>query len=90
MSPIYDVKAFRSNFWQRAWFLKAIRLAVEQAIDTGGVFDFISHPSCLVVEDPEFETIKLIYDLVHKAGDRAAIVDLDTIAERARLRTKPQ
>ena len=78
------------TFGSAAWFLKAIRLAVEQAIDTGGVFDFISHPSCLVVEDPEFEIIKLICDLVHKSGNRAATVDLDTIAERARLRTKPQ
>jgi hypothetical protein len=90
MSPTYDVKAFRSNYWQRAWFLKAVRLAVEQTIETGGVFDFISHPSCLVVEDPEFETIKLICDLVQKAGNRAAIVDLDTIAERARSQIKPQ
>jgi peptidoglycan/xylan/chitin deacetylase (PgdA/CDA1 family) len=85
MSPISDVTAFRSNFWKLEWFLKAIQRAVEWAIETGGVFDFLAHPSCLVVEDPGFETIKLICDLVRKAGDRAAIVDLGTIARRVRM-----
>ena len=83
MSPISDVTAFRSHFWRREYFLKAIRLAVEWAIEVGGVFDFLAHPSCLVVEDPKFETVKLICDLVDRAGDRAAIVDLDAITERA-------
>lgn len=85
MSPISDVTAFRSNFWKLEWFLKAIQRAVEWAIETGGVFDFLAHPSCLVVEDPGFETIKLICDLVRKAGDRAAIVDLGAIARRVRM-----
>ena len=44
--------------------------------------------SCLVVEDPHFETVKLICDLVNKAADRAAIVGLDAFAERARTRGK--
>lgn len=82
MSPISDVNAFRTHYWKLAWFLRAIRLAVEWAIDTGGVFDLLAHPSCLVVEDPTFETIKLICDLVNSAGERAAIVGLDTIAAR--------
>lgn len=85
MSPISDVNAFRSNFWKRAWFLEAIRRSVEWAIDAGGVFDFLAHPSCLVVEDPQFEAIQLICELVKKAGKRAAVVDLDTIARRAAL-----
>ena len=72
-----------SKIWRREYFLKAIRLAVEWAIEVGGVFDFLAHPSCLVVEDPKFETVKLICDLVDRAGDRAAIIDLDAIAERA-------
>jgi hypothetical protein len=83
MSPISDVTAFRSNFWKLDWFLKAVRLAVERAIETGGVFDFLAHPSCLVVEDPGFETVKLICDLVTAARDRAAIVGLDAFAARA-------
>lgn len=80
MSPISDVNAFRSNFWKRDWFLHAIRLAVEHAIEQRGVFDFLAHPSCLVVEDPEFKTIRMLCDLVRQAGDRAEIVGLDKIA----------
>lgn len=80
MSPISDVTAFRSNFWKLDWFLEAVRLAVGHAIETGGAFDFLAHPSCLVVEDPTFEAVKLICDLVNAVGDRAAIVDLGAIA----------
>src|SRR5213083_1220611 len=79
MSPISDVTAFRTHNWKLDWFLKAIRLAVVAATRTGGVFDFLAHPSCLVVEDPTFEAVKLICDLVKDAGERAALVGLDTI-----------
>ncbi len=88
MNPISDVTAFRSTFWKLDYFLEAIRLAVERAIENRATFDFLAHPSCLVVEDPHFETIKLICDLANKARDRAAIVGLDACAERARLRGK--
>lgn len=84
MSPISDVTGFRTNFWKRDWFLKATRLSVERAIETGGVFDFLAHPSCLVVEDPQFEIIQMICDVVKGAGDRAKIVGLDAIAGRVR------
>ena len=80
MSPISDVGAFRSRLWKRDYFLQAVRLAIEWAIENGGVFDFLCHPSCMVVEDPDCETIRLICDLVKQAGDRAEIVGLDTIA----------
>jgi peptidoglycan/xylan/chitin deacetylase (PgdA/CDA1 family) len=82
MSPVSDVYAFRTHYWKLDWFLKAISLAVEEAIRTGGVFDFLAHPSCLVVEDPAFESMKLICSLVKEAGDRAAISDLAAIATR--------
>jgi len=90
MSPISDVSAFRSLRWKRSWFLKAIRHALERVIATGGVYDFLAHPSCLVVEDPRFETIRMICDVVKAAGDRAEIVSLATIARttRQRLRKK--
>lgn len=84
MSPISDVGAFRSTFWTLEYFLRAIRLSVEWAIENQAVFDFLAHPSCLVVEDPHFESIKLICDLVRDAGERAAIVDLNTVAARAK------
>ncbi len=80
MSPISDVGAFRSRRWKLPHFLKAVRLAVEWAIETGGVFDFLCHPSCMVVEDPDFQTVRLICDLVRAAGDRAEVVTLDAIA----------
>jgi len=86
MNPISDVTAFRSTFWTLDYFLEATRKSVEWAIENRGTFDFLAHPSCLVVEDPHFETIKLICELVNKAGDRAAIVGLDAFAERARMR----
>jgi hypothetical protein len=40
------------------------------------------------VTDPDFKVIDLIGDLVKKAGDKAALVDLGTIARRAKLRKK--
>lgn len=82
MSPISDVNAFRSNYWKLDWFLQAIRLAVEWAIEHAAVFDFLAHPSCLVVEDPTFESVKLICDLVRKSQGRAEICGLDQIAAK--------
>ena len=80
MSPISDVGAFRSTRWSLDSYLKAVRLAVEWAIENRGVFDLLVHPSCLVVEDPEFKILRLIAELVRAAGDRAEIVTLDRIA----------
>jgi len=85
MSPISDVGAFRTKFWKLDYFLEAIGRAVSWAIETGGVFDFLCHPSCMVVEDPEFRTVKLICELVEAAGKRASIVGLDAIAADMRM-----
>jgi peptidoglycan/xylan/chitin deacetylase (PgdA/CDA1 family) len=86
MNPISDIGAFRNGRWKLEWFLKAIRRGVEWAIDNKAVFDFLGHPSCLYVTDPEFRTLDLICGLVKEAGDRAALVDLGTIARRAEVR----
>jgi peptidoglycan/xylan/chitin deacetylase (PgdA/CDA1 family) len=80
MSPISDVGAFRSTRWSLDAFLKATRLGVEWAIENRAVFDLLVHPSCLVVEDPDFRIVRLICELVRAAGDRAEIVTLDRIA----------
>jgi hypothetical protein len=80
MSPISDVGAFRTNYWQRAEFLRAVRAGVEWAVEQGGVYDFLCHPSCMLVEDPEFETVELIAELVEQSGNRAEIVGLDAVA----------
>ena len=86
MSPVSDIGAFRNGRWPLEEFLKAVRLGVAWAIEHRAVFDFLGHPSCLAVTDPEFRTIDLICDLVEHAGDKAVIVDLGTIARRAKLR----
>lgn len=85
MSPISDVAAFRSGRWKLDQFLRAIRAGVEWAIDNHAVYDFLSHPSVLYPCDPEFKAIDLICDLVQQAGKRAALVTLDTIADRVKL-----
>lgn len=82
MSPISDVGAFRTGYWKLNYFLKSVELCIQQAIEQGGVFDFLCHPSIMYVEDPKFETIKLICDLVNQAGDKAEIVGLSDIAKR--------
>jgi hypothetical protein len=90
MSPISDVNAFRTCRWKLDSFLEAIRLGVEWAIENRATFDFLAHPSCLVVADPEFRTVELIADFVRAAGPQASIVSLDDIAARvARNSPKP-
>lgn len=84
MSPISDIGGFRNGRWPLDSFLEAIRAGVSWAIEHRAVFDFLGHPSCLTAADPEFRTIDLICDLIHKAGDRAALVDLDAISRRAK------
>ncbi|HEY1381751.1 MAG TPA: polysaccharide deacetylase family protein [Gemmataceae bacterium] len=83
MSPVSDIVAFRTGRWQLDWFLTAIRRGVERAIGRRAVFDFLCHPACLSVMDPEFKAIDLICDLVRRAGDAAALVNLDALAARA-------
>jgi hypothetical protein len=83
MSPISDVGAFRTGRWPLDAFLESIRRSVSWTIEHSGTFDFLGHPSCLLVEDPEFRSIELICDLVDQAGDRAELVDLGTIADRS-------
>ena len=89
MSPVSDVTAFRAGRWPLDAFLEAIRAGVTRAIDRRAVFDFLGHPSCLTVTDPEFRTIDLICDLVRDAGDRAALADLEVIARRPQPRPTP-
>ena len=57
---------------------------MDEVIATGGVFDFLGHPSCLYVVDPKFEAIELICDKVKRAAGRAVLADLDTVASRVK------
>jgi peptidoglycan/xylan/chitin deacetylase (PgdA/CDA1 family) len=81
MSPISDIGAFRTGQWKLDWFLEAVRRAVAWTIERRAVFDFLAHPSCLGVVDPQFQTIDLICDLVQAAGASAELADLDRIAD---------
>lgn len=81
MSPISDIGAFRTGRWKLEWFLGVVRESVKWAIEHRAVFDFLAHPSCMYVVDPEFKAIELICKLVSQAGDRADIVGLDAIAD---------
>ncbi|HKB02924.1 MAG TPA: hypothetical protein VKD90_11935, partial [Gemmataceae bacterium] len=83
MSPVSDIGAFRNGRWKLDWFLTAVRRTVESVIEKRWVFDFLAHPSCLGVVDPEFKTVDLILDLVKKAKGNAVIVGLDDVARRA-------
>jgi peptidoglycan/xylan/chitin deacetylase (PgdA/CDA1 family) len=82
MNPISDIGAFRNARWKLDDFLQAIRLGVTWAIEHRAVFDLLCHPSVLYPNDPQFRVMDLVCDLVEKAGDGAALVDLDTIANQ--------
>lgn len=83
MSPVSDIGAFRGGRWKLDWFLTAIRRAVEAVMEKRAVFDFLAHPSCLGVVDPDFKTVDLILDMVKKADGKAVVVGLDALAARA-------
>ncbi len=85
MSPVSDINAFRVGRWSLRGFLDVIARCVDQAIEKRQVFDFLAHPSCLGVMDPEFRTIDLILHRVKQAGRAAALVDLGRLAGRAPL-----
>jgi hypothetical protein len=84
MSPISDVGAFRTGRWPLESFVETIRAGVSWAIERRAVFTLLGHPSCLVAMDPTFRTIDAICELVAGARDRAAIVTLEAMVERAR------
>jgi hypothetical protein len=88
MSPPSDIVAFRTGRWKLPWFLKAVEQGVRWAIENRAVFDFLGHPSCLYAIDPGFHTLDLICDLVGSAAGKAKIVDLNTIARRAKRRAE--
>ena len=86
VAPISDCNAFRTRKWKLDEYLRMIERSVRWAIEHRAVYSYGAHPSVMVVEDPCFRAIDLICELVQRAGKRAVLVDLDTVAERARLR----
>lgn len=86
MSPISDINAFRNGSWPLESFLRAIRLCVEYTIETGGVFDFLEHPFCLLATDPQMHVFDLICRLVLESSGRAELATLDQIARSMETR----
>ncbi|MBM3736721.1 MAG: chitin deacetylase [Acidobacteria bacterium] len=80
MSPVSDINAFRTGRWPLDRFVRTTRAAVEWAIENRSVFDFLAHPSCLGVVDPQFRTVDAILELVKEAGGGAELVDLSSVA----------
>jgi len=81
MSPPSDVTTMRTGQWKLADFRKCVELALNWCIERGKFFDLLAHPSALGVADPNFEVIDLIIDTVRRAGSRARLVGLDTVAK---------
>ena len=75
--PIKHALMTYAEQWVRK-FTGFIRNNVTQTLQ--GVFDFIAHPSCLGVVDPEFKTIDLICRLTREAGDWSELTDLERIS----------
>jgi hypothetical protein len=88
MSPISDIGAFRNGRWELDWFLEAIEEALDACISEGLCFDFLAHPSCLYVVDPDFRAVDLICRKVADSNGKAAISTLDRFADRAGARGK--
>jgi hypothetical protein len=86
MSPASDINAFRSGRWQLAWFIESVRRGLGWAIENRAVYDFLGHPSCLYVADPQFQVIDAICKQVAAAKHTAKIVDLGTIARATRAK----
>lgn len=80
MSPISDIGAFRTGQWNLEWYLDTLKACLEKTIDQGLVFDFLAHPSCLYVVDPEFKAIRLICELATRHASKAKLTDLNQIA----------
>ena len=81
MNPPSDVGTMRTGRWRLADFRKGVQAGLDWCIERGKVWDFLSHPSAIGVADPNFEIIDLIIDAVKRAGPRARMVRLDTIAK---------
>lgn len=84
MSPISDLGAFRNGRWPLEALLEAVRRGLTWCIEHGAVYDFLGHPSCLYVADPEFRVVDLICELVEQAGGRACLATLDQIAQHVK------
>jgi hypothetical protein len=89
MSPMSDIAAFRTGRWKLEWFLRAVGRAIDAVIEARTTFDFLGHPSCLYVVDPQFRAIDLIVERVKASNGRAVLVGLSAHAARVGGRLVP-
>ncbi|MBX7168277.1 MAG: polysaccharide deacetylase family protein [Pirellulales bacterium] len=82
MSPVSDVTAFRAGRWTLDEFLLGISRGLAWCLEHGAVYDFLAHPSCLCVADPQMKAIDFICRATQAAGDRAQFADLELLARR--------
>jgi peptidoglycan/xylan/chitin deacetylase (PgdA/CDA1 family) len=90
MNPVSDVQTMRNFRWKLDDYLKNVRIGLEWAIENGKVYDFLCHPSCMQVNDPNFRAVELVCDMVEKSNGRAKIVNLRTIAAWAKQNAKKE
>jgi len=80
MSPVSDIQAFRNGRWKLDDFLAVLERVLDWTIERGATFDFLSHPSCIGVVDPELKTISMICRKVREAKGRAQLMTLNDVA----------
>ena len=80
MSPVSDIQAFRNGRWKLDDFIGVLERVLDWTIERGATFDFLSHPSCIGVVDPELKTIRMICRKVREAKGRAELMTLNDVA----------
>jgi hypothetical protein len=80
MSPVSDIQAFRNGRWKLDDFIAILERVLDWTIERGQTFDFLAHPSCIGVVDPEMKTLNMICRKVRTSNGRAALVTLNEIA----------
>jgi hypothetical protein len=80
MSPVSDIQAFRNGRWKLDEFVAVLERVLDWTIKRGAAFDFLAHPSCIGVVDPELRTISMICRKVRESKGRALLVTLSEMA----------
>ena len=80
MSPVSDIQGFRNGRWKLDDFVAIVERILDWTIERGLTFDFLAHPSCIGVVDPEMKTLNRICRKVRSSNGRATLVTLNEIA----------
>lgn len=80
MSPVSDIQGFRNGRWKLDDFVTILERILDWTIERGQTFDFLGHPSCIGVVDPEMKTLNMICRKVRTSNGRATLVTLNDIA----------